>query len=134
MKQLGLVLLACAVLISFSCTTHTSKPPYAPPTGPGYTVPNPAMPVRHQVAMTDYRFNPESLNVAVGDTVTWTNRGTVPHTTTSGKNGTPDHYWDANVDPGRSFSHVFTQAGTYPYYCTPHFGMGMKGVVVVTAR
>ena len=34
--------------------------------------------------------------------------------------------------PGRTFSHMFTKAGAFPYYCTPHF-TSMVGTVTVRA-
>jgi plastocyanin len=90
---------------------------------------------RNQVAMLDFRFHPESLNVSTGDTVTWVNKGRVPHTTTSGVAGKPDGLWDTkHLARGESFSYVFSQPGTYRYFCRPHHGLGMKGVVVVTNR
>ena len=90
---------------------------------------------RNQVAMLDFRFHPESLNVFTGDTVTWVNKGRVPHTTTSGVDGKPDGLWDTkHLARGESFSYVFSQPGTYRYFCRPHHGLGMKGVVVVTSR
>jgi plastocyanin len=90
---------------------------------------------RNQVAMLDFRFHPESLNVFTGDTVTWVNKGRVPHTTTSGVDGKPDGLWDTkHLARGESFSYVFSQPGTYHYFCLPHHGLGMKGVVVVTNR
>ena len=67
--------------------------------------------------------------------VTWTNKGRVPHTTTSGVDGKPDGLWDTkHLVRGESFSYAFTQPGTYRYFCRPHHGLGMKGVVVVTNR
>jgi manganese oxidase len=87
------------------------------------------------VSMSEFKFRPESLNVFTGDTVTWVNKGTFPHTTTSGVNGKPDGLWaSADLPRGKSFSYVFTRPGTYPYFCMPHHGLGMKGVVVVTSR
>ncbi len=130
MKHLRFALLASLVLLAVSCMTHTTRPP----SSPGYSVPDPASPTHYQITMTDYRFNPESLNVMAGDTVIWVNRGSVMHTTTSGKGGAPDGKWGANVVPGASFSYVFSLGGTYHYYCAPHVGMGMKGVVVVESR
>jgi plastocyanin len=85
--------------------------------------------------MLDFRFRPESLHVFTGDTVTWVNKGRVPHTTTSGVDGKPDGLWDTkHLARGESFSRVFSQYGTYRYFCRPHRGLGMKGVVVVTNR
>jgi plastocyanin len=84
----------------------------------------------HPVAMEDFLFAPESLNVAVGDTVTWTNQAANQHTTTSGEVGVPDGKWDSGVlSSGGSFMHVFTAAGNYHYYCQIHGSMGMKGVI-----
>jgi len=82
------------------------------------------------VAMQDFDFSPESLEVAVGDTVTWVNQGANQHTTTSGEVGAPDGKWDSGVlSPGERFAYVFTTAGNYHYYCQFHGPMGMKGVV-----
>jgi plastocyanin len=90
---------------------------------------------RNIVAMLDFRFQPESLNVYAGDTVTWVNKGHIPHTTTSVDNGKPDGLWDTpHLARGDSFSYVFSKPGTYHYFCRPHHGLGMKGVVVVTNR
>jgi plastocyanin len=84
----------------------------------------------HQVAMRDFNFSPESLDVAVGDTVTWMNQGDNQHTTTSGEVGAPDGKWDSGVlSSGGSFMYVFATAGNYHYYCQLHGSMGMKGVV-----
>ena len=84
----------------------------------------------HQVAMKDFSFSPESLDVAVGDTVTWENQGANPHTSTSGEVGVPDGIWDSGVlSSGGSFMYVFTTAGNYHYYCQLHASMGMKGVI-----
>jgi plastocyanin len=80
--------------------------------------------------MQDFHFTPESLDVAVGDTVTWLNQGASQHTTTSGEVGAPDGKWDSGVlSSGGSFMHVFTAAGNYHYHCQFHGPMGMKGVI-----
>jgi plastocyanin len=85
--------------------------------------------------MLEFHFQPESLNVFTGDTITWVNKGHIPHTTTSGVDGKPDGLWDTkHLARGESFSYVFSQPGTYRYFCRPHHGLGMKGVVVVTNR
>lgn len=81
------------------------------------------------VAMVDNAFMPASLTVQVGDTVTWTNRGMLPHTTTSDA-GT----WDSRtMRPGASFPFTFSQPGTYPYVCVFHAGLGMRGTITVVA-
>ena len=81
----------------------------------------------------DDRFHPDSLTVALGDSVTWVNEGVEPHTSTSGTNCTPDGVWDSgSLGPGDSFTYVTDETDTIPYYCTFHCAMGMIGVLVVT--
>lgn len=92
------------------------------------------------------RFDPEDIEVAVGDTVEWValSEG---HNVTSHPDAAPrcenpegadpftsyegdDHF--AIMDVDERFSHEFTVAGEYVYVCTPHAGQGMVGTVVVT--
>lgn len=74
-----------------------------------------------------------NVNVPVGGAVTWTNQDGVPHTTTSGKDGKFDGVgWDSpSLSTGLSFSHTFTQAGTFSYTCRIH--PSLKGAVTVGA-
>jgi plastocyanin len=74
-------------------------------------------------------YDPNPVEVSVGDTVTWINDDTQPHTVTSGSNGTPDGKFDSspNLNPlmtsEQTFSHTFEEAGEYPYYCAVHPNM-----------
>jgi plastocyanin len=79
-----------------------------------------------QVSMEGIKFNPASLTVAVGDTVTWTNNDTVGHDVTgdSFKSGAP-----GAMQNGDTFEHTFDKAGTFDYVCTVH--TGMEGTVTV---
>jgi plastocyanin len=80
----------------------------------------------------DDRFHPDSLAVALGDSVTWVNEDADPHTSTSGPDCTPDGDWDSGtMNPGDTFTYVTDEEGTIPYYCTFHCIMGMVGVLVV---
>ena len=82
-------------------------------------------------------FAPNPVNANVGDTVTWTNKDTTPHTITSGSGGQPDGKFDSSPNfnpllaPQQSFSHTFTEAGDYPYYCGLH--PNMVGTVTIAA-
>jgi len=68
------------------------------------------------VTIVDFNFQPSSVTVGVGDTVTWTNNGPSTHTSTS-DNGV----WDSgNLSVNQSFSHTFDTAGTFGYHCTIH--------------
>jgi plastocyanin len=79
------------------------------------------------VTMGDNFFSPNSVTVAVGDTVTWKNNGQAPHTATA-NDGSFD---TGTIQPGGSGSHTFSSAGTFAYVCTIH--AGMNGTVRVLA-
>jgi plastocyanin len=72
------------------------------------------------------KFSPETIEVRTGQTVEWANNDLTPHTVTS--QGTGDLN-SGSIDAGASWRHTFTQAGSFPYYCTFH--PEMKGTVIV---
>lgn len=74
-----------------------------------------------------WAFDPQQLAVRVGDTITWTNTGALPHTITA-ENGAFD---SDVVAKGAQWSFTPTAAGTFNYYCALH--PSMKGVLVVEA-
>jgi plastocyanin len=81
------------------------------------------------VQIGDGSFGPATLTVAVGDTVTWTNADSSPHTVTS-EDGTFD---SGNLDEGQVFSHTFTTPGTFAYRCEYHSDMTATVVVEAAA-
>jgi predicted secreted protein with PEFG-CTERM motif len=77
-------------------------------------------------------FSPNVVNIAVGDTVTWTNNDKVGHTTTSGQptDNQTGTVWDSSlVKAGGTYSFTFQNAGDYKYFCMVH--PWMTGEVVV---
>jgi LPXTG-motif cell wall-anchored protein len=79
------------------------------------------------VTIVDFEFQPGSVSIDQGDTVTWTNNGPTAHSATA-----PDGSFDTGIFPaGQSRSHTFDQAGTFSYICTPH--PNMHGTIVVRA-
>ena len=78
-----------------------------------------------EVKIDNFSFAPGAFTVAVGTTVTWTNRDDIHHTVVS-----TDGVFKSKVrDTDEKFSYTFTKAGTYPYYCTIHPKMTGKVVV-----
>ena len=78
-------------------------------------------------------YEPETLTVSKGTTVTWTNEDSTLHTVTSGspEAGNSGTEFDSSyLAAGKTFQHQFNTAGTFDYYCTLH--PYMKGKVVVT--
>jgi glucose/arabinose dehydrogenase/plastocyanin len=75
--------------------------------------------------LTDTAYQPNPVQVSVGDTVTWTNDDSTAHTVTSGQNGQPDGKFDSSImAPQQTFEHTFTEgAGEYPYFCVLHPNM-----------
>jgi len=118
------ILLILAVILA-ACTTAT--PTAAPTTSGGGTGATGGTPVTASVSMSQIKFVPETLTVAVGTTVTWTNEDTVQHNVTA-DDGTFD---SGPIAPGGTFSFTFTTAGTYAYKCTIH-QPDMVGTIIVT--
>ena len=84
------------------------------------------------VVALDNSFRPQALEVHVGDTVSWENRGTNDHNVLSIETGE----WGVEVTdfaPGAVYTHVFTEPGEYAYYCSIHGTdkAGMTGTVTV---
>jgi 3',5'-cyclic-AMP phosphodiesterase len=81
-----------------------------------------------EVSVDNFSFAPASPSVAVGTTVTWTNRDDVPHTVVS----TEQKFKSPVLDTDERFTHRFDAAGRYPYFCSIH--PKMTGEIVVSAR
>ncbi len=79
------------------------------------------------VAIVNFAFSPATTTIHVGDTITWSNSDSAPHTATA-KDGSFD---TGILMKGQSASHTFTHAGTFAYICSVH--PYMHGTVVVLA-
>ena len=73
-------------------------------------------------------YNPNLIEIKVGDTVTWINNDSSPHTVTSSSSN--DSNFDSGVlRNGEAFSFTFDKEGQYSYFCTLH--PSMVGTVAV---
>jgi plastocyanin len=79
----------------------------------------------HGVSVDNFSFAPTTASVAVGSTMTWTNRDDIPHTIVS----TEQKFKSPVLDTGEQFSHRFDAPGTYKYFCSLH--PRMTGQIVV---
>jgi len=127
-----LILLIFGLLIFAACAPQTQmpsqmapqvttqvKPADGTPAGKDFNSPN-------AVEIKDFAFNPSEITIKAGETVTWTNGDSAPHTITS------DSGTELASDPinnGQSYSHTFDKAGEYDYHCSIH--TMMKGKVIV---
>ena len=80
---------------------------------------------------TDTCYSPSELTILVGSSVTWLNDSGVIHTVTSGNllEGSDGIFDSGIIMSGDTFSHTFSEAGHYQYYCTIH--PWMTGTVIV---
>ena len=76
-------------------------------------------------------YNPNPIEIKVGDTMTWINSDSSPHTVTSSSNDGSITFDSDVLRRGEPFSFTFDKEGQYPYLCTLH--PSMVGTVVVTA-
>jgi plastocyanin len=79
------------------------------------------------VSAQDNSFSPGTLEVRVGDTVTFTNDGGIDHTVTATSGAQFD---SGSLAPGATFKFTAVKAGTVSYVCTFH--PGMQGTIEVS--
>ena len=77
----------------------------------------------------NYAFSPPAVIVDSGTTVQfeWTGQGQDHNVVHEGGDYESELYSEAGVN----FERTFDSTGVSQYFCTPHKGLGMKGVVVV---
>jgi amicyanin len=80
-----------------------------------------------EVKIDNFVFNPQTIMVKAGDTVTWINHDDIPHTATS-KSGV---FRSKALDTDDKFSFTFATPGTFAYFCALH--PHMTGSIVVEA-
>lgn len=82
------------------------------------------------VTVAGFEFEPSSLTVPAGSTVTWDNEDTVAHTATAGSPGDPEGTFDERLDgSGGTATVTFDEPGTFAYFCSFHPQMVAEIVV-----
>lgn len=120
----------------FTTTPTTVTKPKAATTTPATTtpattttpIPVPAAPTQATsvgVSIHNLAFDPLAVNIPVKGMVTWINNDTVQHTVTADDGS----FSSVILNPGQSYSHIFNQAGRFPYHCSIH--TFMTGAVTV---
>jgi plastocyanin len=72
--------------------------------------------VSQTIVIQGFSFQPASLTIQTGGSVTWRNDDSVSHQIVSNANA----FSSPVLSPGGSYTHVFDLAGTYPYHCGIH--------------
>jgi plastocyanin len=105
--------------------------------GPSTKTPTPT-PTQTQVTgattvnIQNFAFNPASITVPKGTTVTWVNQDTANHEIVSDAQGSIAQgaiFTSNSLPKGASYSFKFVNSGTYPYHCSIH--PSMKATVIV---
>lgn len=89
----------------------------------------PALAADATVTIADFKFQPATVTIKVGDSVTWTNdQADVSHTVTAKTGATFD---SGKLATGDTYTETFDKAGTISYFCEIH--PNMMGTIVVEA-
>jgi plastocyanin len=107
-------------VIIFSGCSKDYNNPTSPVTNPG----------TNEIIMQNIAFSPASKTIAVGTTIKWTNKDNTTHDVISGTPGNPSGLFNSgDFSMNGEFTFTFSQAGTFPYYCSHH--AGMTGTIIV---
>ncbi|AKB79461.1 Copper binding protein, plastocyanin/azurin family [Methanosarcina horonobensis HB-1 = JCM 15518] len=157
-RELVILLVLCSVFLAIGCAEDGAEEPEPAETPAeelvdeaGTPVEEPVEPVREEavpeetpilpvqgempgtsnesgvteVSIVNSSFNPETVTVSAGETVRWTNLDPIAHTV----KGTGTSFGSPSLAQGGSYEFLFTDPGTYEYYCSIH--PSMRGTVIV---
>jgi plastocyanin len=77
------------------------------------------------VLIKDFAFDPATITVAKGTTVTWMNMDSALHNVVSSGND----FSSETLKNGQSYAHTFNETGTFGYNCGFHKSMTGKVIV-----
>ena len=97
--------------------------PAKPSPAAGKDLPSPS--TANQVMVENFSFQPGTLTVKAGTTVTWVNHDDEPHTV----NENNKTFKSGTLDTDAKFSYKFTSPGAYAYFCSLH--PRMTGQIIV---
>ena len=81
---------------------------------------------QNTIEIKDFAFNPQTITVKSGQTITWINRDEEPHTVVSVEK---QFKKSSALDTDQSFTITAGTPGTYTYFCSVH--PKMTGTIVV---
>lgn len=70
----------------------------------------------HTVRITNFTFEPANLTIAAGDSVTFVNEDSAPHTATADSGA----FDTGRLRQGQSATLTFNGGGSFPYFCAVH--------------
>ena len=95
-----------------------------------------------ELSATSYRFQPATVTANPGDTVRFVQGSAMPHNVEFTKTPAGAQLGSTKLGPylttsGQTYDVVIDTrfpGGQYRYMCTPHFALGMLGVIVVARK
>jgi len=126
-----IVLLATTCILVAGCTASTNVT-----TSPNSTVASTSATrssplssnAEYTVTIKNFAFQPSTLTIQKGTTVTWVNEDSVVHTVTSDDGKFPS---SGDLNKADAYQYQFNTPGSYDYHCSPH--PFMKGKINVEA-
>ena len=109
-----------------ACSSDSTPTPSATP--PPAATPTPEAVEAGGVLSDIVNFTHQDLVVSAGTSITWVNRDSVSHTSTS-RVGSVGQWNSRGLSPGATFTFTFNDPGTYQYLCSIH--PRMTGTVTV---
>ncbi len=132
----GAALLAVAAILFVQGRPHkatTATSPAVSSTAPGSpsvdATAGPAVAGPLAVNIADFAFSPNPAVIAVGSTITWTNKDSFAHTVKFAASNGAAAEESPSLGSGANFSKTFATPGTYAYICGIH--NSMTGTVTV---
>ncbi|QXV65119.1 cupredoxin family copper-binding protein [Mucilaginibacter sp. 21P] len=120
---LGISLMFAVIVIAVAaCSKSNSNPTPSSPTTPT----TPGGGTTNAVSIKNFAFSPASITIKKGQSVTWTNEDSAPHTATEDANA----FDSGSLATGAKYSRSFDATGTYTYHCTFHSSMVNAKVIV----
>lgn len=133
-----LILAGCGSSTVSTGSTISTAPTATTPPAPSATVAPTSAPAAAPTAISgtqgavviqSFAFNPQTITVKAGTTITWTDMDSTAHTVTS-SSGPTSFDSGALTASGGTFKFTFSKPGTYAYHCKIHPFMTATVIVV----
>ena len=116
-----LLLVLPSLLIGCQAQKTEEQPEEKPSTSePAPSEPSDEAPKKEaSVNISNFTFNPKSVTIEKGGTITWTNNDSAAHTAT----GDDGEFDSGELDQGKKYTKTFDKTGTFKYHCEIHPSM-----------
>jgi len=131
MRKMLLVIIVVAILVVGGAIALNHKSTYNNPSQPNtnsYSSNSNKTPQPGNVDIRNMMFTPSQISVQKGATVTWTNNDNTAHTVIDDLSNVSGPA-SGTIEPGSTYSFMFTKTGSYQYHCKIH--PSMRGTIVV---